>query len=68
MKLADRLKEYRDIEVPYHVWSCFGERSKVITLGGKEASLGEDYKSLEDLRQAVEWYVDQLDGKVTWNK
>lgn len=56
--LAKRLKEHKDIEVPYHVWTCFGD----------QASLGEDAKSLDELRKAIEWYVEQLDGKVKWSK
>lgn len=67
-KLADRLKEHKDIEVPYHVWTCFGNQSKEVLLSGNQASFGEDYKSLEELRNAIEWYVEQLDGKVKWNK
>lgn len=68
MKLADKLKDYKPIEVPYHVWTCFGKDSKSILLAGDEASLGGDYKSLEELRSAIEWYVNQLGGKVKWKK
>lgn len=68
MKLSDKLKDYKPIEVPYHVWTCFGEDSKSILLAGEEASLGCDYKSLDELRTAIEWYVDQLGGKVKWKK
>lgn len=67
-KLAQRLKEHSDIEVPYSVWTCFGEQSKVISIAGKQASLGEDYKEIEELRKAIEWYADQLGGKVKWEK
>ena len=66
--LHERLKEHTDIEVPYHVWTCFGDKSKIITLAGDQASLGEDYKSLEELRTAIEWYAGQLGGKIKWSK
>ena len=67
-RLVDRLKEHTDIEVPYSVWTCFGEKSKVITIAGDQASLGEDYKSLEELRKALDWYVNELGGSVKWQK
>lgn len=68
MKLKDRLSEYKDIEVPYHVWVVFGEQSKKILTAGEQASLGEDFKTLGELRKALDWYVDQLGGKVKWEK
>lgn len=67
-KLHEQLKLQSDIEVPYHVWTCFGEKSKVITLAGDQASLGEDYKKLDELRKALDWYVNQLGGQVKWGK
>jgi hypothetical protein len=68
MKLKEQLKLQKDIEVPYHVWRMFGDRCKFITLAGSQASLGEDYGTAEELRKAVEWYVDQLGGTVKWGK
>lgn len=68
MKLKERLSTYKDIEVPYEVWTCFGEKAKAIFVAGNQASLGEDYKNLEQLRNAIEWYADQLGGKVKWEK
>jgi hypothetical protein len=70
MKLKEQLKLQKDIEVPWHVWRMLGENSKFITLAGNQASLTMegDYGSMEELRAAVEWYVDQLGGKVKWGK
>lgn len=65
-KLHKRLEEYRPIEVPYHVWTVFGNESKFILVSGDTASLGEDYKTLAELRKAIEWYADQLGGKIKW--
>lgn len=66
-KVAYRLKSYENIDVPYHVWTVFGDQSKTIHLAGDQASFGEDFKYLHELRTAIEFYVDQLDGKVEWN-
>jgi hypothetical protein len=68
--LKDHLKENTDIEVPWHVWTKFGSQAKHITLAGDQASLGaeSDFASLQELRDAVEWYVSQLGGKVKWEK
>lgn len=67
-KLVNQLKAYKPIEVPYSVWTCFGKDSQSITLAGDQASFGCDYKSLEELRKAIEWYAGQLGGKVKWEK
>ncbi len=68
MKLKDQLKLQSDIEVPHHVWVAFGEQAKRISLAGNQASFGEDYMDIEGLRTAIEWYVEQLGGKVKWEK
>lgn len=68
MKIIEQVKLQKDIEVPYHVWRMFSEQCKFITLAGGQASLGTDYGTIEELRKAVEFYVDQLGGKVKWSK
>jgi hypothetical protein len=68
MKLKERLSTYEDIEVPYEVWTCFGENCKHIRTFGDQATLGEDFATLEQLRAAIDWYADQLGGKVKWGK
>jgi hypothetical protein len=70
MKLKDQLKQQSDIEVPYNVWRMFGSKNQngVITLAGGQASFGEDYGTLPELQAAIEWYADQLGGKITWEK
>jgi hypothetical protein len=65
-KLKEQLKLQKDIEVPYHVWRFLGANSKFILVRGDEASLGEDFGKIEELRKAVEFYVDQLGGKIKW--
>lgn len=68
MKLKEQLKLQKNIEVPYYVWRMFGDQCKFIILAGSQASLGEDYGTIEELRKAVEFYVEQLDGSVKWSK
>jgi hypothetical protein len=68
MKLKDQLKLQSDIEVPFEVWRFLGPQSKKILVRGDEASIGEDYGNKEQLRKALEFYIDQLGGKVKWEK
>lgn len=63
-----RLDSYSPIDVPYNVWTKFGEKSKQVLIAGDQVSLGEDYASLEQAQEAIEWYVNQLGGKVEWSK
>lgn len=65
-KLKEQLKLQKDIEVPFNVWRFLGSDSKLILIRGDQASLGEDFGNIEELRKAVEFYVDQLGGKVKW--
>jgi hypothetical protein len=66
MKLVEQLKLQEDVKVPYNVWRFFGINSQVILVRGNEASFGEDFGTKEELRKAIEFYVEQLGGKVTW--
>jgi hypothetical protein len=44
--------------------------AKKISLHGNQASLTNeaDFANLEELRKAIEWYADQLGGKIKWDK
>ncbi len=68
MKLKEQLKLQKNIEVPYHVWRMFGQNCKLILMAGDQASFGEDFGSLQELRSAIQWYVEELGGKVKWEK
>jgi hypothetical protein len=70
MRLKEQLELQSNIEVPWNVWRMFGNKSKngTIEIRGDQASFGEDFGSKEELRVAIEWYVDQLGGKVKWGK
>lgn len=72
MKLIERYEAVKkigtEIEVPWVVWTAFGEKAKLITITGTDICLGEDYKTLEQARAAIAWYVDQLGGSAKWSK
>ena len=68
MKIIEQLELQKDLEVPHYVWRMFGEQCKFITFAGNQASLGEDYGTTEELREAVKFYVEQLGGTVKWSK
>jgi hypothetical protein len=66
---AKQIDTLNVVEVPYRVWVLFGDQCKTILLSGSnQISLGEDYKSVDDIRKALDWYVEQFDGKVKWKK
>ena len=68
-KLHEVLREApEDIKVPWYVWRLFGSRAQLITLAGNQASFGEDYGNIDELRLAIEWYADQLGMEVKIKK
>lgn len=62
------IDKYAPITVPYNVWTVFGEEAKEVRIAGDQASFGCDYKSLPELREAMEWYVQQLGGSIKWEE
>lgn len=68
--IADHLKAApKDVSPPFEVYRFFGEKGSGITFAGDQAALTGtgDYGTINELRKAVEWYVKQLNGKVTWD-
>lgn len=64
-----KISQNTPIEVPWEVWRFMGERFKFVHIGGDQACLGDgDFGTIPELQTAIEWYVDQLGGKVTWEK
>jgi hypothetical protein len=57
-----------EVEIPWEVRRFFPGATKAISFSGSDISVGEDYGSLENLQAAVEWFVKQFGGKVTWPK
>ena len=62
------LKSQPPIKMPYNVMRFFGPDSRSIEFAGDQASLGEDYGTIEEMREVVDWLADQFDGKVKWNE
>lgn len=59
-------KKVCEVSVPWEVYRMFGSPSKMVFIWGDQISLGEDFGSLEECRNAVKWYVEQLGGEVKW--
>jgi hypothetical protein len=72
MKLIDKYKQIQKIGtetfVPHAVWRLFSSKRQTISISGSDICLGEDYASLKQARFAIGFYVDQLGGKVKWEK
>ena len=62
------IDKYKPIEVPYNVWRFIGQEAKFVRIAGDQASIAEDYGTLQELRTAIEWYAEQLGGKVKWEE
>ena len=55
-----------EFPVPYHVSCVFGTGVEPRVFGD-QVTFGEDFVSLHEARVALEWYVEQLGGKVEWD-
>lgn len=55
-----------NVEVPWNIWRFMGTPHKNIDTFGDQICIGEDYGSVEEVRNTIEFYVDQLGGKVQW--
>lgn len=66
--LHERMVEDHKIEVPWKVWTKMGEDFKYMEVFGSNAylSTSADSGTLDELRVAVEFYVEQLGGEVKW--
>jgi hypothetical protein len=59
-----------DVQIPFHVARFTSTRGSLLIFGD-QVSIGTDdadFGSLEECRQAIEWYVQQLGGAVKWQK
>ena len=67
-KIHEQVLLQKDLETPAPVWKAFGSGAKKVLLSGSQASLHDDgdYMTVPELREAIEWYVDQLGGEVVW--
>ena len=72
MRLIDKYNEVQKVgstEVPHAVWTKLG-LAKNIEIVGNQLSLANDsdFCDLDEARNAVTWLVEQLGGKVKWDK
>lgn len=59
-------KKVAEIAPPWDVYRLFSTQCKTVQIWGDQISLGEDFASLKECRNAIQWYVEQLGGKVQW--
>lgn len=69
MTIKERVKQIeklQELEVPFAVRRIVGQ----ITLWGNQIEIGKDndFASLNETRYALEWLVNELGGKVKWQK
>ena len=56
-------------EVPWKVWTAFFECEPNVGFFSNQVMMGTgDPKSVEEMREAIEWFADQFGGKVKWKK
>jgi len=62
-----KVQSIGSVPVPHNVWTILGT-AKYIEIVGPHISVGvdTDFASLEDVKKAVSWLVEQLDGEVAW--
>lgn len=70
MKLIDKFAKIQKIgthvDVPWSIYRILGP--KRIYIIGDQIDLGVDTGDIEEVRNAVAYYVEQLGGKVEWGK
>ncbi len=72
-KLQTLIEKYRaiqaigsSIEVPWKVQRLFPSNLQIDVIG-TQIGFGEDYVSVDQARDALEWLVAQLGGTVKWD-
>jgi len=69
IRAVDILDTQPDIAIPWEVYTVISDSRIQITFAGNQLSIGGgDYVELYEARSAIEWFVDQLGGKVKWDK
>lgn len=72
MKIIEKYNKIQEIDttvkLPCKVWTTFYETIPYVDILGDQISFGGDYKSLEEVRESLEYLVDQFGGKVEWSK
>lgn len=64
IKTNEKIRKELNDEAPYNTKSMFVDFR--IDIYGDQICFGEDFKSLDDAREGVEYLVKLLGGKTTW--
>lgn len=69
IRAVDVLVTQPDIDIPWKVYTVVSDSEIQISILGDQLFIGGgDYVKLDEARNAIEWFVDQLGGKVKWDK
>lgn len=72
--IVEKLKAIKAVgletELPWNVWTALQEKPGSITIFGDQVIMTEDgdYKSVAEVREALDWLANQFGGKVKWSK
>jgi len=70
MTVIERLRAIEKIgttvHVPFEHGRFFKSHATIDLDGFGNVSFGEDFGTLNEVRNALEWYVAQMGGKVKW--
>jgi hypothetical protein len=66
-RAVDQMRN-QDITVPWEVSRFIGE--KTIAIAGEQACLSQngDFGTVDEIREALSWMVNQFGGTVNWDK
>lgn len=73
MKILEAHKKITNIansieDIPYKVWTCFWSEKPQINIESDYFLLEGDCKNLKEMRDGIEWFVEQFGGTVKWEK
>jgi len=72
MKVIEKYNKIQEIgttvELPWRVWTTFYATKTCVDLRGDHLSFGGDFKTLQEVRESLEYLVGEFGGKVKWGK
>jgi hypothetical protein len=73
MTILEGFKKIKKIQdkmsnIPYHVWRIMPGHKDCVAVFDDQISIANDgdLVTVDELRKAIEWYVEQLHGEVKW--
>ena len=69
-KIMEKIKKLQTKTevIPWFVWTAFWDKSPFFNIIGDQVTFDGDYKTLQEMRNALDWMVDQFGGEVTWSE